>query len=528
MNYENFSDLGLSIDVLNSIDKLGYKNPTKIQMEVIPLILNGFDCLGEAQTGTGKTLAYASSILSKLNENTNKVKALILTPTRELSIQVCNDFINLNKSDNFTILSVYGGSSITEQIKALKKGVDVVVGTPGRLIDLIDRKALNLDSIEFFVLDEADEMLDMGFLEDIKKIFDKTNNDKQVLMFSATMPDNILRLASKYMKNDYKKVQIKEASDTSINITQYYYLVNEKMRSEALCRVLDNKNPKSSIIFCQKKSDVDNLITEMSKRNYSVEAMHGDINQSMRIQTLERFKDKAFTYLIATDVAARGIHVDDVDLVVNYNLPQDVESYIHRVGRTGRAFKKGEAISFVTPREVSFLKDVEKRAKCVIELKELPLFKDVISSKYNKIINSVNEITENKEYEDCIPYVRDMNKEDLMKFSASLLKMIFNKEIGSNFDKEIIIKKDRRDIVSSDSTRVFVTVGTMDGIKKNTLLDFLEDITKFKKDNFRNVEVLTKFSFMDVNNSVVDDVIKKLNNQKYKNHTVRIEKAKRK
>ncbi|MEG1647633.1 MAG: DEAD/DEAH box helicase [Bacilli bacterium] len=528
MNYKNFNDLGLSNTVLSSIESMGYSEPTKIQKEIIPLILNGFDCLGQAQTGTGKTLAYAASILSKSNINTNRVKALILTPTRELAIQVCEEFKVLNKSDNFNLLAVYGGSSVQDQIRTLKKGCDIVVGTPGRVIDLLDRKALNLNDLEFFVLDEADEMLNMGFLEDIKSIFKTTNEDKQVLLFSATIPKSIVELASKYMKKDYKNISIKEVSDTAINVSQTYYLVNEKMRSEALCRVLDNKSPKSSIIFCQKKSDVDTLLTELSKRNYSVEAMHGDIIQSMRIQTLERFKNKAFTYLIATDVAARGIHVDNIDLVVNYNLPQDVESYIHRVGRTGRAGKNGEAISFVTPREVRFLNDVEKQANCKIEYKELPLFKDVINSKYNNIINDVNRLKENKEYEDCMPYVRDMNKEDLIRFSASLLKMIFNKEIGSNFDQEIVIKKDRRDIVNGDTTRVFVTIGTMDGMKKGTLLDYLKDITKLDKDNFKNIEVLTKFTFMDIKNEVVDEAIEKIYNQKYKNHIIRIEKAKRK
>lgn len=525
MNYESFSSLGLSQSVLNSIEKMGYSEPTKIQTQIIPFILEGFDCLGQAQTGTGKTLAYAASILTRANINTNRVKALVLTPTRELAIQVCEEFKVLNRSDRFNILTVYGGSSVQDQIRALRNGVDIVVGTPGRVIDLIERGVLQLKDLEFFVLDEADEMLNMGFLEDIKSIFTKTNEDKQVLLFSATMPKSIVELASNYMKKNYKNIAIEEVSSTAINVSQYYYLVNDKVRSEALCRVLDNKSPKSSIIFCQRKSDVDDLLGELTKRNYSVEAMHGDIAQSSRIKTLDRFKAKSFTYLIATDVAARGIHVDDIDLVVNYNLPQDVESYIHRIGRTGRAGKKGEAISFVTPREVKFLESVMKQAKCVIEEKQLPLLKDVIDSKYNKIINDVNSLREDKSYEDTLAYVRDMNKEDLIRFSASLLKMLFNKEIGADFDKEIVIKKDRREIVDKDFTRVFVTIGTMDGMKKGSLLDYLKDTTKIDKDNFKNIEVLTKFSFMDVNNNVVDDLIKKLYNQKYRGHTIRIEKS---
>src|SRR5690554_3594946 len=352
MSNKKFNELGLSSNVLKSIDKLGYDTPSKIQGAIIPLIMEGNDVIGQAQTGTGKTLAFATSILSKINVRTNFVKAIVLTPTRELAMQVSEEFKSLNTSTNFDVLAVYGGSSIENQIRSLKKGVDIVVGTPGRVMDLIKRRVLNIQDLEFFVLDEADEMLNMGFLEDIEFIFNKTNNNKQVLLFSATMPSAIQKLAEQYMKADYRFISIKSESKTAINVKQYYYLVTEKTRLEALCRVLDMKSAKLGIIFCQTKRDVDRLITELAKRNYSVEAMHGDIAQSMRIKTLERFKLGAFKYLIATDVAARGIHVDNITCVINYNLPQDIESYIHRVGRTGRANNDGEAITLANPREV--------------------------------------------------------------------------------------------------------------------------------------------------------------------------------
>ncbi|MDD4607919.1 MAG: DEAD/DEAH box helicase [Bacilli bacterium] len=526
MNNKNFNELGLSDKVLKSIDKLGFATPSKIQEEIIPLIMEGYDVIGQAQTGTGKTLAYAACVLSKININTNFVKAIVLTPTRELAIQVTEEFNNLNNSSKFDIMAVYGGTSINDQIKALKKGVDIVVGTPGRVMDLIERRVLNIQDLEFFILDEADEMLNMGFLEDIEFIFKKTNQNKQVLLFSATMPSGIIKLAEKYMKKDYQNIAIEAISKTSVNVKQYYYLVSEKTRLEALCRVLDLKSAKKGIIFCQTKREVDRLVTELAKRNYSVEAMHGDIAQSMRIQTLERFKLGAFNYLIATDVAARGIHVDNIECVINYNLPQDVESYIHRVGRTGRVKSEGEAITLASSRDIKFLNEIEKVANCTIELVELPDSSEIHETKYQNILTSIQETIENKEYEPYIKYVRDMNKDQLMKFSAGLLKTVLEKEIGSDFNKDLKVVEQRAR-TSANSTRVFLTIGKMDNLKKGTLLDFLKDTTKVDKDNFNNIEVLTKFTFMDVNNKVVDKVISKVYNKELNGRVIRIEKAKK-
>lgn len=527
MNYEKFEDLGLSFNVLKSIKTLGFENPSKIQQQIIPHILNGYDVVGQAQTGTGKTLAFAASILSKIDVEDSVVKAIVLTPTRELALQVCEEFESLNTSSNFNILPVFGGSSLELQIRALRKGVDIVVGTPGRVMDLIKRKVLKLNDLEFFVLDEADEMLNMGFEEDIKFVFDHTKEDKQVLLFSATMPKSIKKLAENYMKDDYKSISIAEVSNTSITVKQTYYLVNDRMRTEALCRIVDQKNPKLVIVFCQRKSDVDKLLTELSVRNYNAEALHGDIVQNMRTQTLERFKQGLFTFLIATDVAARGIHVNDIDLVINYNLPQDIESYIHRIGRTGRAGKKGEAISLVTPNEVRFLNDVEAKAKCKIEQQELPKLTEVYESKYLKIINDVKEVEENGQYEECIKYIRDMNKDELLKFSASILKLIFNQEIGSDFEKEIIIKQSRSTGGSKNKTRLFLTIGKMDNLKKGSLLDFLKDTTGIRKENFTNIEIMPKFTFIDVDNKEVDKFIKKIYNKRFGNRIIRAEKAKK-
>jgi ATP-dependent RNA helicase DeaD len=525
MENVTFKSLGLNDKVLNSIEKLGYSIPSPIQVQIIPEIMNGNDVIGQAQTGTGKTLAFAASILSLIDEKEKGIKSIILTPTRELALQVCEEFVTLNKSKDFEILPVYGGSSIDIQIRSLKKGTDIVVGTPGRVMDLINRGVLKLEKLKFFVLDEADEMLNMGFLEDIEFIFNKTNKEKQVLLFSATMPNGIKKLAEKYMKLDYQHIKIEADTKTATNVKQYYYLVNERQRNESLCRILDDRDPDSAIIFCQTKRDVDQLTADMAKRNYSVEAIHGDITQSMRIKRLERFKNKEYKFLIATDVAARGIHVDNITCVINYNLPQEIESYIHRIGRTGRAEKEGYAITLVNHREIRMLSEIERFTNSKIMQSELPNNDDIINKRYEKIITKVNETISNKEYEPYIKYVRDMNKEDLTKFSAGLIKHMFDKEIGSDFSKDINVVEKAHKNYDKNATRVFLTIGKMDDLKAGTLLDFMKKETGIDKDHFSSIEILTKFTFLNVANDHVDDFIKKIYNKRLNGRVVRAEKA---
>jgi ATP-dependent RNA helicase DeaD len=523
----NFKDLGLNNKVLKAIDELGFTKPSKIQEQIIPVILDGYDCIGQAQTGTGKTLAYAASILSKINVDTNVVRAIILTPTRELALQVAEEFENLNSNSNLDVLAVFGGSSIETQLKALKRGVDIVVGTPGRVMDLMRRRALSIDDIEFFVLDEADEMLNMGFLEDIESIFEKTNDDKQVLLLSATMPKPIKKLAEKYMKADYQHIEIEAKQKTSLNVKQSYYLVTEKTRCEAICRVIDLKDSARTIIFCQTKKECDQLLKELSLRNYSAEVMHGDIAQSVRIQTLDRFKNDSFKILIATDVAARGIHVDGIDLVINYNMPQEYESYIHRIGRTGRADAQGEAISFVSNRELKFFKDLEKFTKSTIEKCELPTKEEIVKSKYTKVMSSAYDAIKDKKYEEAIEYVRSFNKDELMKVAAALLKISVDEKIGSDFNKDLTIKENHtRRNVNPNHTRVFLTIGKLDKLKKGTLLDFMKKETGINKDCFHNIEILTKFTFLDVDSKEVNKFMKKIHNKKLNDRVIRAEIAK--
>ena len=376
-----FRDLKLKETLLSAIDDLGYINPSQIQAEAIPLAIEGYDIIGQAQTGTGKTAAFGCSIINNIKRGKD-ISSIILTPTRELAIQIYEELNKLSKYDKLKVLTIYGGDSITRQIKDLKRGVDIVVGTPGRVLDLIGRKALPLSHVQFLVLDEADEMLNMGFIDDIEEIIKElpSQEERQTLLFSATMPQQIKKLAQNYLKKDYKVVNIKKVSMTVSKITQGFFEVNPKTKFEAFCRVLDLETPASSIIFCKTKRGVDELVEALQSKSYVAEGMHGDMSQMHRMRTLKRFKEGSLNFLVATDVAARGIDVDGVTHVFNYDLPQDVESYVHRIGRTGRANREGTAYSFVTPREHSMIKQIKNVTKGSIPKLPIPTVQQIIDS----------------------------------------------------------------------------------------------------------------------------------------------------
>ncbi len=523
---KKFSELGLSKEVLRSIEKMGYENPSPIQELLIPEVLSGKDAIGQAQTGTGKTLAYAASILSAIDVSTKYVQAIILVPTRELALQVKEEFLLLNKDSNFDVVALYGGSSVGVQSKELSRGADIVVGTPGRVIDFIKRGKLKINNIKYFVLDEADIMLDMGFLEDIEMVFKKSNDSKQVLLLSATMAKEIKGLASKYMKSDYDHLEVKSDTKTSDNVEQSYYLVSDKTRVEVLCRILDLKNSKRTIIFCETKREVDQLNTELAIRGYNSEVMHGDVSQDMRIKTLDKFKNGAFKFLIATDVAARGIHVNDIECVINYKLPFDKETYVHRIGRTGRASSKGEAISLVAHKSMRFLDAIVKFTKSNITRCELPSSEEIVKLKYQQVIDEANAYTK-EDLVDAYNYVRDLSKHDLMNVAAALLKVTVDKQIGHNSRKSVEVKENIYKQLNKGSVRLFVNIGSKDRLKKGSLLDFLKEKTKIDKDNFTNIEILSTFTFVDVNSKVVDEFMRKIQNTKYNDRKVRVEKGKK-
>ncbi|HIH72904.1 MAG: ATP-dependent helicase DeaD [Thermococcaceae archaeon] len=364
----SFEKLGLSESSLNAVRRKGFKRPTDIQREVIPRLLEGNkDIIGQSQTGTGKTAAFALPLIELIEEDIKDVQAIVITPTRELAIQVADEIRSLRGEKRIYVLPVYGGQPIGPQIKSLRKGVHIVVGTPGRVIDHIERGTLSLDGVKYFILDEADRMLDMGFIEDIERILRHTNEEKRVLMFSATIPREILRLARRYLK-DYEVIRIQEKSLAPEQVEQYYLEVHPRNKFKLLCRILDDENF-YGIVFCQTKKETRELAAELRAKGYKAEALNGDIPQKGRERILERFRRGKTKVLVATDVAARGIDVKDLTHVVNYSVPQNPEAYVHRIGRTGREGKKGKAVTFVAPWESPKLRDIERIAR--VKLKEM-------------------------------------------------------------------------------------------------------------------------------------------------------------
>ncbi|MDP3918319.1 MAG: DEAD/DEAH box helicase [Nanoarchaeota archaeon] len=391
---EEFKKLGLSDNSIKVLEKKGFTKPTSIQAKVIPLLLEGKkDIVGQSQTGTGKTASFALPILEQIKEHSKHVQAIILTPTRELALQVAQEINSLKGDKNITVLPVYGGAAIGPQRQKLKGGVDIVVGTPGRVMDLQRRRSLVLDNIQYAVLDEADEMLNMGFVEDIETILQNAPKDKKMLLFSATMPKPILNIAKKYMR-EYEFIEIEKTNVIIDTIEQVYYDINSKDRIEGIRRIIDYYPDFYGIIFCNTKAAVDLLTQELTKMKYMAAALHGDITQSQREKILFQLKNRSIKILIATDVAARGIHVNDLTHIINFSLPQSPEAYVHRIGRTGRAGKKGISITLVIPSEKRKLSFVERVNNCKLVKKELPSPKEIIENKEGKIKTKIHNIIE--------------------------------------------------------------------------------------------------------------------------------------
>ncbi len=510
-----FNELGFNKKILDAIDAMGFEEPSQIQAEAIPEVLKGNDIIGQAQTGTGKTMAFGAPMLNNITAG-KKVSALVLAPTRELAIQVNEELMRIAKFSRLSILPIYGGQPIDRQIKALKRGVDIVVGTPGRVIDHINRRTLDLTEIQFLVLDEADEMLNMGFIEDIEEIIKSSNDERQTLLFSATMPDQIKRLAKRYMKKDAKHISIAKNTVTVEKIKQYYYEIKHKDRFETLCRILDVDEPSSAIIFCKTKRGVDELVEWMQGRGYNVEGMHGDMNQSQRMNTLRKFKEGNLDFLVATDVAARGIDVEDITHVINYDLPQDTESYVHRIGRTGRANKEGVAYSLVTPREYMMLKQIEKYTKSKIKRKEIPTVDEIFESKYRSIISTIKDSIEKEDYMDFVPVATELDEEyNLVDVAAALMKMYFNRELSFDY-------KDNK-LGGSKNVRLFLSIGKIDKIDPKKLLKFISENSGLDVGDIGDIDILTKFSFIEVPERFVDVLLKKVNGKRHNGRRVNIE-----
>ncbi|MBB5020834.1 DEAD/DEAH box helicase [Desulfurispira natronophila] len=491
----SFESLGLSKETLQALSKKGFEEPTSIQRSCIPTVLQEqIDVVGQAQTGTGKTAAFGLPILESIDPDNKTPQALILAPTRELALQVSEEISSLKSTRKIEVAAIYGGQSIGLQIQKLRRGVHIVVGTPGRVIDLIDRKALHLNNLSFVVLDEADEMLNMGFIEDIERILQSTPEQKRMLLFSATMPRIIMNLAKKYM-GEYRHIVAEKAKLTTGLTDQIYFEVREGDRLDALCRIIDMKPEFYGVVFCRTKIDADAVAGRLQNRGYDAEALHGDITQAQREKILGNFRKKNITILVATDVAARGIDVQNLTHVINYTLPQNPESYVHRIGRTGRAGKEGTAITFISPFEYRNLCFIQKIAKTSIRRQELPKVQDIIDMKKDRIRDDISHIIEEEKYRDF----RELSNElcqgrDPLDVVAALLQSTYAEELNeSNYRDIKQISVDRQ-----GTTRLFVAKGRKDGMSKRSVVEFIEKQTSTPGSRINNVQVYDAFSFITV------------------------------
>ena len=493
---EGFAALGLSEKTIKALAKKGFEEPSPIQALTIPVLLKGEkDVVGQAQTGTGKTAAFGLPILEMIDKSNGNVRAIVLAPTRELAIQVAEEINSFANGRKLKIVPVYGGQSIELQIRQLKKGVDIVVGTPGRVQDLIDRKVLKLDKLEYFILDEADEMLNMGFVEDIEKILESTNKDKRMLFFSATMPKEILKIAENHMRKDYEILKV-EAKELTTNLTdQIYFEVKQKDKFEALCRIIDLEPDFYGIVFCRTKNDVNELTGKLNDRGYDAGELHGDITQKHREVTLNRFKARKLSILVATDVAARGIDVNDLTHVVNYAIPQEAESYVHRIGRTGRAGKEGTAITFMTPSEYKKLLQIKRITKTDIRKEKLPEIKDVILSRKHRIIENITNILQEGNLNGFLDMAKDLLKEgNPEEIVASLLKSAYEDVLDTSNYNEI----EEATVDHTGKTRLFIALGRVDKITPKKLVEFIVKESNIDSNKIKGVEVYENFSFMSV------------------------------
>lgn len=498
MELEKFRALGLSDETLKELHKKGFEEPTEIQEKVIPILLEGgADIVGQAQTGTGKTAAFGLPILEKLDPEAACIQAIILTPTRELAIQVAEEINSFKGSRKCQIIPIYGGQSVVDQLQRLRKGADIVVGTPGRVLDHMRRKTIVLDRVSHVVLDEADEMLNMGFIDEVKDILDHTNPDRRTLLFSATMPDRIMDIARSYM-HKYRVITVKKGQLTVDLTDQIYFEVAPNDRFESLCRIIDVEKEFYGLVFCRTKVAVDELTNRLIDRGYDAEGLHGDLSQHQRERILERFRKRQVTILAATDVAARGIDVADLTHVINFSLPQDAEGYIHRIGRTGRAGKKGVAITFTTPDEYRKLMYIARVTKKEIRKEKVPGASEIVSIKKTRILAELNEIIEAREHRDYLVTAMQMVADhDPAEIVAALLKYTLEDELSEGKYRDIK-EYAEESVEEKGKARLFISLGKKDGLTPRKLLKLINNETRIPAGKISEIKVLDSYSFLSV------------------------------
>ncbi|TWI84906.1 ATP-dependent RNA helicase DeaD [Lacibacter cauensis] len=564
-----FEALGLDERLMSAVTELGFTNPTPIQEKAIPVLLSGTkDFIGLAQTGTGKTAAFGLPLLQLLDTSKKYPQALVVCPTRELCLQIVTELERFKKNvKGMNVVAVYGGTSIGMQIRDIKRGVQIVVATPGRLIDLIERKAIDLGEIEYVVLDEADEMLNMGFQDDIEFILQNTPKKESTWLFSATMPPEIRKVSRKYMKEPVE-VTVGKVNTGNKNIDHQYYVVSSHHRYEALKRLIDFNPGIYGIIFTRTKVDAQQIAEKLTREGYDIDALHGDLTQQQRDTVMGQFRDKTLQLLIATDVAARGIDVKEVTHVINYELPDDIEVYTHRSGRTGRAGKTGICMSIVHSREIGKIRQIERIAQSSFHKLEIPTGKDVCRKQFFSFMDKlISTDVSNEAYETYVPMLQekfaDMTKEDILKRIAAMefdrfLKYYENaedlniRERGREFDK---FKRDGRggdrgmdrgsargargerqpyrdtqgrDFNSGGSgnyTKLFVNLGTKDGFYKASFLQFILDMSDLRKDVLGKIDMREMNSWVEVDSKAAKQMIKSIDGKKFKGRNIRMNDA---
>lgn len=515
-----FKDLNISPEIQKAVADMGFEEASPIQSLAIPQILAHKDVTGQAQTGTGKTAAFGIPLLENMDSEDNSLQAIILCPTRELAIQVAEELRKLSTYlPKIDVLPVYGGQPIDRQIKALKKGVQIIIGTPGRVMDHIDRGTLNLSNIKTVILDEADEMLDMGFREDIEYILEDIPYERQFLLFSATLPQEILQLAQRYQTNP-EIVKVTKHELTTPDVEQKYFEVKEDMKLELLSRLLDLHDFDLSLVFCNTKRKVDKLVSHLQIRGYLADGLHGDLTQNQRDRVMNKFKKGNIEILVATDVAARGIDVGGVEAVFNFDIPNDNEYYVHRIGRTGRAGKTGKAYSFVSGREIYQLRDIQRYAKTKIEQAPIPALSDVEEVKKDNFIEELKEKINTEDISKEIYIIEKLVEEDYtsIDIAATLLKGV----IDDNKYKE----EEFGDTEAHEGyVRFFMSVGRKQDITINVILNSIYEKTGLNGHQIGNIDIFDNFSFVEIPKANASDFYRFMGETYIENKRVHIEPA---
>jgi ATP-dependent RNA helicase DeaD len=542
-----FIELGIRHDIVNAISALGFEKPTPIQEQSIPVLLTGSnDFVGLAQTGTGKTAAFGLPLLELLDFEENHPQALVLCPTRELCLQIANDLKNYAKNvPNVHIVAVYGGASIGDQLRQIRRGVQIVVATPGRMLDIINRNAIDFSGVRYVVLDEADEMLNMGFQEDIDNILSTTPDDKKTWLFSATMPAEVRRIASKYMHNPHE-LTMGSKNTGNVNIEHEYYVVKARDKYAAFKRIVDFNPEIFGIVFCRTKIETQEIAEALIKDGYNADSLHGDLSQQQRDKVMKRYRERSLQLLIATDVAARGIDVNDVTHVINYSLPDEIENYTHRSGRTARAGKTGVSIAIINSKELGKIRQIERVIGKKFAKAEIPTGFDVVEKQLFALVHKVHNVEVNEQQiEQYIPRIMDefaeLSKEDIIKRFASLefnrfleyyknapdlnvqfddTRKSFDGERGGNRDDRYA-----RNSGKSDYTRLFINLGSVDDFSRGEMLGFICNNTRISGRTVGKIDVKGVYSFFEVQNADVDQVFNGFKGVDFKGRQVRIELA---